>query len=249
MVRILGESKNMEKVSKDVYVAGAFAILAAIIGAWFGNVFGQETAKTELEALKGKYAELQKEYVKLENEYQNLLMNIEVQGEIGNENVMTGATEEIKSEEITNSVVEADTSNTITLFELGYFSKGKAEEVTYIKDVFGNEYTHAFRIATTVVKEEYMFDHDYVTEFFLNKEYNKFSCKVFFPEDAYGTEQHRLLIWGDGEQLEVVIVEKKSGLQSIEIDVRNVDYLQFATVTEERHSGSALGIIEPYLEK
>lgn len=146
-------------------------------------------------------------------------------------------------------VVEAYDSNTVTLFNLGFFSQGKAKEVTYIKDAFGNEYTHAYKIGTTVMKEEYMFDYDYVTEFFLNKEYSKFSCKVFFPEDAYGTEKHRLIIWGDQNQLEVVLVEKKIGLQSIEIDVRGVNYLQFATVTEERHSGSALGIIEPQLEK
>lgn len=237
----------MTKVSKDAYVTGACTIIAAILGAWFGSVFGQGSAETELKELRVEHAELQREYEELANNYQILLESREIKEQSEFEGIKDVVVEN-EFEEITDTVVETE-KKAITLFDLGIFTEGKTKKVTYIKDVFGNEYTEAFEIGTTVMKEEYMFDYDYVTEFFLNKEYNKFSCKVFFPEEAYEAEKHQLLIWGDGKQLGVVTIEKKSGTQSIEVDVENVDYLQFAAVTEERHSGSSLGIIEPYLEK
>lgn len=226
----------MGKISKDAYLTGICSILAAIVGAWCGNAFAQDQNiqnVLEIEALTEQYVELQKEYGELSERYQELVLALEEQ-------------EEGIDEDSINMSTVNETKKVKSLFELDMFTPSKTKKVTYIKDVFGNEYSEAYEVRTTAMNDNYLLD--YATEFFLDGMYKKFSCKVVFPETANEVERHQIIIWGDGKQLGVVTIEKKSGTQSIEIDVKDVKFLQFVAVTEERHSNSSLGIIEPYLE-
>lgn len=224
----------MGKISKDAYLTGVCSIISAIIGAWCGSVFGQGTLEKEFELLKVEYNELLYEYEQLENEYHNLLKK-------------TGIQNEYEFSEQNNVTMDTVNENRICMFDLPYFTQNKTKKVTYIKDVFGRTYVQAFKVGTVAIGDEWILD--YTTEFFLDKQYSQFSCKVFFPEDAYENEVHQLLVWGDDKQLGVVTIDKKSGTKNIEINVENISYLQFAAVTEGHRSGSALGIIEPYLEE
>lgn len=119
--------------------------------------------------------------------------------------------------------IQSEEKMPVSLFDLKSFTSGKLTRTTDEEDTFGNIYDKAFKVITSTLHYD---DLSGVTEFYVNKQYSKFYFDVAYSTNAYQNDNYEIVIYGDNKQLKSIIVDRKTLIKDIEVDITGVEYLQ-----------------------
>lgn len=120
--------------------------------------------------------------------------------------------------------IQSEEQMPISLFDLKpTFSDGYLIRTTDEKDNYGNMYNEAFKVVTSTLNYDNLRG---VTEYLVEKKYSKFSFDVVHSAYADQNYDYEIVIYGDNKQLKSIVIDKKTKLQHIEIDISDIEFLQ-----------------------
>lgn len=120
--------------------------------------------------------------------------------------------------------VQSEEKMPVSLFELEPFTDGCLEKTTNEEDNYGNTYDQVFKVYSRDLNDDRLLD--YATEYFIDNNYSTFHLDVVFSANAIQCFDYEILILGDGRVLKSIVIDRKTKIQSIEINVVNVEFLQ-----------------------
>ncbi len=124
--------------------------------------------------------------------------------------------------------IQSEEQMPISLFDLNpTFSSGYLIRTTDEADNYGNKYDAAFKVVTSTLHYD---DLRGVTEYLVDKKYSKFSFEVVHSKYADQNYDYEIVIYGDNKQLKSITINKKTKIQSIEIDISDVEFLQIVGI-------------------
>lgn len=144
--------------------------------------------------------------------------------------------------------VQTEDQMPVSLFELEPFTEGYSlSKTTNEEDNYGNVFPEAFRVRSgDWGYEDLMYN---ATEYFIDYNYTTLCFDYAYSKNANQGLEYEILIYGDGNLLESVILNRKTKVDSKKVDVSNVEFLQIVG-----KGGSYWGldgcyslIINPYL--
>lgn len=119
--------------------------------------------------------------------------------------------------------IQSDEDMPVSLFSLERFTEGWLKNTTNEEDNYGNTFDEAFRVISGKWDHETLMNN--ATEYFIDYNYSKFCFDVAYSKNCEQID-YETLIYGDGQLLKSVMIDRKSKIQSIEVDVSNVEFLQ-----------------------
>ena len=144
--------------------------------------------------------------------------------------------------------VQAEDQMPIPLFELDPFTEGYSlSKTTNEKDNYGNVFPEAFRVRSADWGYEDLMNN--ATEYFIDYNYTTLCFDYAYSKNASQGLEYEILIYGDGNLLRSVILNRKTKVDSVEVDVSNVEFLQIVGKSEAHWEldGCYSLIINPYL--
>ena len=117
-----------------------------------------------------------------------------------------------------------------SLFQLKPFTNYALKKVTKEEDTYGNVFSEVFKIKSKRWNYSDLMDH--VTEYFLDKHYTKFCFEAACSKNADQDLEYQILIYGDGQLLKSIILNRKSKIENYEVDITNVEFLQIVGKSE-----------------
>lgn len=139
--------------------------------------------------------------------------------------------------------VQSEEQMPVSLFDLKPFTRlDRTEFTTKFTDTYGNIYNQVIKIIVSTSSTP----HNEL-EYYLDGKYKVFSFDVAFEQDNDFNE-YQLVIRGDGQILKTVSLVRKSKIEHCEIDISDIEFLQFDVLGGLGIKPSdSLGIINPYL--
>lgn len=144
--------------------------------------------------------------------------------------------------------VQTEDQMPISLFELEPFTEGYSlSQTTNEKDNYDNVFPEAFRVRSGDWGYEDLMNN--ATEYFIDYSYTTLCFDYAYSKNASQGLEYEILIYGDGNLLESVILNRKTKVDSVEVDVSNVEFLQIVGKSEAHWGldGCYSLIINPYL--
>ena len=144
--------------------------------------------------------------------------------------------------------IQSEEQMPVSLFELEPFTEGYSlSQATNEEDNYGNIFPEAFRVRSGNWDNEVLMDK--ATEYFTDRKYSTLCFDSAYSKNAEQGLEYEILIYGDGVLLESVILNRKTKIDSVEVNISNVEFLQIVG-----KSGASWGIdacysliINPYL--
>lgn len=121
--------------------------------------------------------------------------------------------------------VKTEEEMPISLFELKPFTAGYSlEQVTNEEDNYGNIFPEAFKVKSDDCDYEGLMNR--ATEYFIDKNYSTLRFDVAYSKNAAQNTDYEVLIYGDGILLKSVLLNRKTKVHNVEVDISNVEFLQ-----------------------
>lgn len=135
-----------------------------------------------------------------------------------------------------------------SLFELTPFTKGYSlEKATKEEDNYKNIFPEAFKIRSGDWNYDDLMNN--ATEYFLDKHYTKLCFEAAYSKNATQGLEYEILIYGDGQFIKSIILNRKTKTDSYEVPIANVEFLQIVGKSEAHWGidGCYSLMINPYL--
>lgn len=145
--------------------------------------------------------------------------------------------------------VQSEDKMPVSLFELKPFTKGNSLfKATNEKDTYENIYPQVFTIRSG--DRDYDALIAYATEYFIDYKYSTFSFDYAYSQNADQLSEYEIYIYGDGNLLKSITLDRKTKVNHVEVDISNVEFLQISGKCE--HYGISNDncyslMINPYL--
>ena len=137
----------------------------------------------------------------------------------------------------------------VSLFELKPFTSGYSlSQTTYEKDNYDNVFSEVFKVRSGNWGYDDLMNN--ATEYFIDFNYSTLSFDYAYSQYASQGLEYEILIYGDGNLLESIILNRKSKIDHVDVNISNVEFLQIVGKSEDAHWGldSCYSlIINPYL--
>lgn len=144
--------------------------------------------------------------------------------------------------------VQSEDKMPVSLFELEPFTEGYTlNKTTNEKDNYDNVFPEAFRVMSSDWDYDELLDR--ATEYFIDNNYSRFCFEVSYSQYALQNFEYEVIILGDGKILKSIVIDRKTKIQSIEVDITNVEFLQIVGRCDEGWKTKDIYslMINPYL--
>ena len=145
--------------------------------------------------------------------------------------------------------VQSEDKMPVSLFELKPFTQGYSLfQSTNEKDNYDNVFPEVFKVRSGNWGYDDLMNN--ATEYFVDYNYSTLSFDYAYSQNASQLLEYEILIYGDGNLLESITLNRKSKVDHADINISNVEFLQIVGKSEEAHwglDGCYSLIINPYL--
>lgn len=145
--------------------------------------------------------------------------------------------------------VQSEDKMPVSLFELKPFTSGYSlSQTTNEKDNYDNVFSEVFQVRSGDWGYEDLMNN--ATEYFIDFNYSTLSFDYAYSQNASQLLEYEILIYGDGNLLESITLNRKSKVDHADVNISNVEFLQIVGKSEEAHwglDGCYSLIINPYL--
>lgn len=144
--------------------------------------------------------------------------------------------------------IQSEEQMPISLFELNPFTEGYSLcKTTNESDNFDNIFSEAFRVRSGNWSYNDLMNN--ATEYYIDRNYTSFCFDYAYAKNANQDFEYEILIYGDDNLLESIILNRKTKPDSKKINISNIEYLKIVGKSEAAwgYDGCYSLMINPYL--
>ena len=121
--------------------------------------------------------------------------------------------------------VQSEDKMPVSLYELKPFTPGYSLfQTTNEKDNYNNIFPEAFRVRAGNWDYDNLMNN--ATEYFINFNYSTLSFDYAYSQNASQELEYEILIYGDGNLLKSITLNRKSKVDHVDVNISNVEFLQ-----------------------